>query len=136
MAPPKFKGGMGLQGKRTRPPPKETLLGDFSGLKENLFQIVFRYENPMKTRKTISTSEVFPPWPPHFFLAKKSSALEQGGVCFLFPSHLGNGCGILFRECFLEDRNSEPKMCHKSFLDKTLSAGNSLINLVRRRLLN
>ena len=37
----------------------------------------------MKTRKTISTTEILPLWPP-FFSAKKSSTLEQGSVCFLF----------------------------------------------------
>ena len=41
------------------------------------------YKIPMKTRKTISTTEIFPLWPP-FLSAKKSSALEQGGVCSLF----------------------------------------------------
>ena len=49
------------------------------------FQVGGGYKNPMKTRKTISTTEIFPLWPPFFFSAKKSSALEQGGVCFLFP---------------------------------------------------
>ena len=34
-----------------------------------------------KTIKTISTTEIFPLWPPIFF-GKKSSSLEQGGVCF------------------------------------------------------
>ena len=43
------------------------------------------YKNRMKSRKTTSTTEIFPLWPP-FFSAKKTSALEQGGVCFLFPS--------------------------------------------------
>ena len=37
----------------------------------------------MKTRKPISTTEIFPLWPP-FFSEKKRSALEQGGVCFPF----------------------------------------------------
>ena len=39
---------------------------------------------PYETRKTISTTENFPLLPP-LFSAKKSSALEQGGVCFLSP---------------------------------------------------
>ena len=47
------------------------------------FQAGGGYKNPIKTRKTISTTEIFPLWTP-FFSAKKSSALEQGGVCFLF----------------------------------------------------
>ena len=38
----------------------------------------------IKTRKSMSTTEIFPLWTP-FFPAKKTSALEQGGVCFLFP---------------------------------------------------
>ena len=36
-----------------------------------------------KTRETPKMQEFF--WPP-FFRQRKSSALEQGGVCFLFPS--------------------------------------------------
>ena len=51
------------------------------------FQVSGGYTNPMKTRKTISTTGIFPLWPP-FFSTKKNSALEQGGVCFLFPSIL------------------------------------------------
>ena len=38
-----------------------------------------------KTKKSISTTEIFPLWT-QSFSAKKSSALEQGGVCFPFPS--------------------------------------------------
>ena len=49
------------------------------------FQVGGGYKNPIKTRKTISTTEIFPLWTP-CFPAKKCSALEQGGVCFLFPS--------------------------------------------------
>ena len=41
--------------------------------------------NTKKTRKTISTTEIFPLWPP-FFSAKKSSSLEQCGVCCLFKA--------------------------------------------------
>ena len=39
----------------------------------------------IETRKTISTTEIFPLWTP-LFSAKKSSGLEQGGVCFLLSS--------------------------------------------------
>ena len=46
-------------------------------------------KNPTKTRKTISTTEVFPLCLP-FLSAKKSSSLEQGGVCLLFPRISGN----------------------------------------------
>ena len=69
---------------RTQPPPKEKLLENFSGLKENFpgrWWIQKPYKNPAKP---------YPPpksflCGPHFF-SKESSALEQGGVCFLFPS--------------------------------------------------
>ena len=49
------------------------------------FQVGGGYKNPMKTRKTISTTEIFL-CGPHFVSAKKSSALEHGGVCFLLPN--------------------------------------------------
>ena len=49
------------------------------------FQAGGGYKNLIKTTKTISTTEIFPLWT-SFFSAKKSSALEQGGVRFLFPS--------------------------------------------------
>ena len=42
-------------------------------------------QKPYQNQETISTTEIFPLWLP-FFLAKTSSSLEQGGVCFLFPS--------------------------------------------------
>ena len=49
------------------------------------FQAGGGYKNPMKTGKTYiyhrNLSSVAP-----IFSAKKSSALEQGGVCFLLPS--------------------------------------------------
>ena len=50
------------------------------------FQAGGGYKNPIKTRKD-HTTEIFPLWTP-FFSAKKSSALEQGGVWFLFPSKM------------------------------------------------
>ena len=58
--------------------------GELFWLQRKTFQASGGYKNPIKTRKTISTTEIFPLWTP-FFSAKKSSALEQGGVCFLFP---------------------------------------------------
>ena len=43
-------------------------------------------QKPYKNQETISTTEIFSLWTPFFFLsAKKSSALGQGGVWFLFP---------------------------------------------------
>ena len=59
-------------------------LGELFWPQRKTFQAGGGYKNPVKTRKTISTTEIFPLWAP-FFSAKKSSALEQGGVCFLFP---------------------------------------------------
>ena len=44
-------------------------------------------QNLIKTKKTISTAEIFPLWTP-FFSAKKSSALEQGSVWCLFPREI------------------------------------------------
>ena len=37
------------------------------------FQAGGRYKNPQEPRRTISTTEIFPLWPPFFFSAKKSS---------------------------------------------------------------
>ena len=48
------------------------------------FQTGGGYENPIKTRKPYPLPKSFLCGP--HFSAKKSSALEQGGVCFLFPS--------------------------------------------------
>ena len=48
------------------------------------FQASGGYKNPVRTRKTISTTEIFPLWPP-LFSAKKSFSLVQADVCFLFP---------------------------------------------------
>ena len=59
--------------------------GELFWSERKTFQAGGGYKNPIKTRKTISTTEIFPLWTP-FFSAKKSSALEQGGVRFLFPS--------------------------------------------------
>ena len=59
------------------------------------FQTGGGYKKPMKTRKTISTTAIFPLCPPPFS-AKKSSALEQGGVCFVFPSL---GLGLACADC-------------------------------------
>ena len=59
--------------------------GSFGWTKKT-FQAGGGYKNLIKTRKTISTTEIFPLWPPLFFWAKKSSALKQGGECFLIPS--------------------------------------------------
>ena len=64
---------------------KKIIWGTFLTSKKT-FQISGAYKILMKTRKTISTTEIFPLWPPFFFSAKKTSALEQGGVCFLFHS--------------------------------------------------
>ena len=43
------------------------------------FQAGGRYKNPIKTRETISTTEIFPLWPP-LLVSKTSSSLEQGGM--------------------------------------------------------
>ena len=71
--------------KRTRPPPKENLLGNFSGLKEKLSRPVVDTK-PYKNQENHIYHRNLSSVAPVFFSAKKSSALEQGGVCFLFPS--------------------------------------------------
>ena len=60
---------------------KKTIWRTFLASKKT-FQAGGGYKNPIKTKKTISTTEIFPLCTP-FFSAKKSSALEQGGVCLL-----------------------------------------------------
>ena len=56
---------------------------NFSGLKEKLSRPVVDTEILLKkTRKSYLPSKSFL-CGPHFFSAKKCSALEQGGVCFL-----------------------------------------------------
>ena len=70
--------------KRTQPPPKENLLENFSGLKEKLpgrWWIQKPYKNQENHIHHRNLSSVDPT-----FSAKKSSALEQGGVRFPFPS--------------------------------------------------
>ena len=71
--------------KRTQPPTERKSFGELFSPQRKTFQAGGGYENPIKTRKATSTTEIFPLWAP-FFSAKKSSALEQGGVWFLFPS--------------------------------------------------
>ena len=65
--------------KRTRPPPKENIWGAFLASKKS-FPGRWWIQKPIKSGKTISTTEIFPLWPPFF---RQSSELEQGGVCFL-----------------------------------------------------
>ena len=60
--------------KRTRPPPKENLLGNFSGLKEN-FPGRWRIQKPYENQENHTTTEIFPRWPP-FFGAKRSPAAK------------------------------------------------------------
>ena len=86
--------------KRTRPPPKENLLGSFSGLEEKLSRSVVDTKTLSKPRKPYLPPKSFL-CSAHFLFGKeKSSALEQGGVCFLFPSnnfgHAGKCHGLGF----------------------------------------
>ena len=77
--------------KRTQPPPKENLLENFSGLGEKLSRPVVDtkpYKNQENHIHHRNLSSVDP-----IFSAKKSSALEQGGVWFLVPSK-GFFCAI------------------------------------------
>ena len=72
--------------KRTRPPPpKENFWGNFSGCKERkTLQASGGYKNPIKTRKTISTTEISPLWPP-FFSAKRSPHWSRAVYAFFSP---------------------------------------------------
>ena len=69
--------------KRTQPPPTENHFENFSGLKDDIpgrwwIQKPYKnQENHIHHRYLSSVDSIFS--------AKKSSALEQGGVWFLFP---------------------------------------------------
>ena len=63
---------------------RKKMFGELLWPQRKTFQAGGGYKNPIKTRKIISTTEIFPLWPP-LFSAKNSSALEQGGICSLFP---------------------------------------------------
>ena len=62
------------------------------------FQVGGGYENPMKTKKAISTTEIFPLWPPLFFGKEEfctgpsgSNELSANGwniVCYVWPGPL------------------------------------------------
>ena len=68
--------------KRARPPPKENLLGNFSGLKEKLSRSVVDTKNTMKNQEKPSLPPKSFLCGPQYISAKKSSGLEQGGVFF------------------------------------------------------
>ena len=76
-----FPGFLGYQRrkKRTRPPPKENLLENFSGLKQKLSRPVVDTKTLQKPGKPYLPPKSFLCCP-HFFSANKSSSLEQGGV--------------------------------------------------------
>ena len=52
------------------------------------FQVGGGYKNPMETRKTISTTEIFPLWPP-FFRQRKVLHWSRVVNAFFFPVFLG-----------------------------------------------
>ena len=76
--------------KRTQPPPKENLLENFSDLKEKLSRLQKPYKNQENHIHHRNISSVDP-----IFSAKKSSALEQGGIWVFFPATgaAASGCG-------------------------------------------
>ena len=72
-------GSLSLSEKREkRTPPKKSHLENLFGLKQS-----FPFRCYIETRETISTTEIFPLWPP-FLSAKKSSSPEQGGACSFY----------------------------------------------------
>ena len=111
--------------KKTQPPPKDNLLGNFSGglwPRKTIRGPVVDTKNPVRIRETISTTKISPLWPP-FLSERKSSSLDQGGVCtaelegtngFLRKSVVS--CGFLRKSAvscgFL--RKSAPPKCFNS----------------------
>ena len=81
---------------RTRPPPKGNLMENFSGLKEKPFQAGGAYKNRIKTQQNHIHHRNLSSVDPIFSEQKKSSALEQGGVWFLFPRNTVSR--VLFRK--------------------------------------
>ena len=64
---------------------KKIFWGTFLASKKN-FPGRWWIQKPYENQKNhISTTGIFPLWP-QFFSAKKSSALQQGGVCFFCPA--------------------------------------------------
>ena len=61
---------------------RKNLLENFSGLKEKLSRPVVDTKNPIKPRKTIATTEIFPLWTPFFFL-RKEKFCTGAGRCML-----------------------------------------------------
>ena len=74
-----FLGFRQRRKKRTRPPERKSF-GELFCPQRKTFQVGGGYKNPMKTKKPYLPPKSFL-CGPHFFSAKKSSALEHGGVC-------------------------------------------------------
>ena len=71
--------------KRRRPPPKEKIFfGELSWPQRKTFQ-AGGYKNPIKTKKTISTTEIFALWP-SFFRQRKVPHWSRAVYAFFFPA--------------------------------------------------
>ena len=71
--------------------------GELFWLQRKTFQTGGRYKNPIKTRKTISTTKIFPLW--HPFLFRKEKFCTGAGRCaFFFPAPRKNGRTSSFKE--------------------------------------
>ena len=81
--------------------------GELFWSQRKTFQACGGYKNPIKTRKTISTTEICPLWTT-FFSAKRSSALEQGGVWLLFPNSV-YGFFLPIHSCKPDQRRPGPR---------------------------
>ena len=60
--------------------------GELFWSQRKTFQAGGGYKNPMKTRKTISTTEIFPLWPPFFFRQRKVLHWSRAVCAFFFPA--------------------------------------------------
>ena len=87
--------------KCTRSPLKENHLGNFSGFEEKLSRPVVGTKTLQKPGKTISTTEIFPLWPPffsakvpHWSRAVYALFLPSFGASGLKSGRLKNALGI------------------------------------------
>ena len=64
---------------------RQKSLGELFWPQRKTFQIGGGYRNPMKTRKAIPTTEIFPLWPPFFFRQRKVLHWSRAVYAFFFP---------------------------------------------------
>ena len=92
---------------------KKIFWGTFLASKKT-FQASGGYKNPIKTRKTISTTEIFPLWTP-FFLQRKVLHWSKVVYGFLFPD-TPSTAGT-FRKKFRKISGKTPETLSERFLE-------------------